>query len=320
MAKKQSAHVSIKPSEAEAGGNLGFPVGARVTFLEGSCWATWGEAGESALKYGREADDPALKLIGEVEGQDEPKTVFLGAGKAARLTPSEDGEYLDKTEGSTATGVHQSTNSFVFLNSLVDKKTHGKKALPEELFDGPVSKLLVGLVITAGAITVKRDGLVLEEGRKAPPPTLVADEIVEWPKAGKKLKAGKTTTKDEDEDEAEDEDEEEEKPKGKKKKPAADEDEDEDKDEAEDDDAEAADDDTDIPEAVEQAIIEALGSPKYRKGIELSKAFTAAFNLVKTHPNKKEIVGFMKLTDFEKWLKSSKRPFTVDDDDMIQSV
>lgn len=314
MAKKQSDHISIKPSDAEKGGNIGFPVGARVTFLEGSCWSTWGEAGENALKFGREADDPALKLIGEVEGQDDPKTVFLGAGKANRVVPSADGEYLDRAEGSAAKGLGDSSNSHVFLNSLVDKKTHGKKALPEELFDGPVSKLLVGLTIIAGAITVKREGLVMEEGRKAPPPTLVADEIVEWPKGAKKKAAG---GKVEEEAEDEDEEEEEEEKPAKKKKPAADEDEDEDEAEDEDED-EAAD--VDIPEAVEQALIAALASPKYRKGIEIGKAFTAAFNEVKSHPNKKEIVGFMKLTDFEKWLKSSKRPFAIDEDDMIQAV
>jgi len=319
MAKERRA--SVKPSEAEAGGSLGFPVGSTVTITEAE-WSTWGEAGEKALKRDRKADDPALKLVGDVEGKEDPVTVFLGAGKSERLQPSKDGQYLVIPDDSTASALSDQCNAKVFLDSVFykDKKSeaykrHGKMAIHEDKLDDGMTEALVDLKFVAGSIIVKREfneAEGAEKRRGGPPPSLVADEILEIPGGGKASSRSKKKDEDEDEDE---------KPTRRSSKKGDDEDEDEDKGKGssrsrgkgKDDDA---DDDEEDNDAAEKAVIEALEQPKYRKGLPKGKAFEAVFNLTKGEKNQKAIT---ELVESENWITSKKRPWTIDEDDNIQA-
>lgn len=294
MAKTR--HANMRPSQAEGGGNIGFPVGAKVKIIEAQA-TTWEEAGEGALKGGRKAEDPALKLVGESDGWEEPKTEFLGAGKANRLVPSKDGEFFDIAEESTATALSDSSNTRVFLDSIfydpANKKKsaafkqHGDQAINEEVLDEGFTAALVGLEFVVGRKAMDRDFGDQGEGRGKPRPTLVAEEIISGP--GGKKSGSKKKGKDEDDDA--DEDEKPAKTSGKSKKPADD------------------DDDTDVETAAEKAVVEALDLPKYRKGLPTDRAFNAVFTLVKAEENAQEI---MKLIEDEKWLKAKARPWAYD--------
>jgi hypothetical protein len=278
MAKTK--HISIRPSEAEEGGTLGFPVGATVEITE-AAWSKWEEAGESALKGGRNADDPVLKLVGEVQGSDvDPITVFLGAGKSTRMQPSDDGEFLEPADESTATALHASCNANIFLESLTDKKKQGKMALPEGNLDDGVSKALVGLKFVVGSKVIERD--FQDDEKRAKRGSLVAEEIVALPKGGGKSASKsktKTTSKKKDEDEDEDEDE-----------------------------------GGDVTEAAEKAVLEALGNPKYRKGLPAGKVFNAVFTLVKESDDSDEIT---KQVEDEEWMQDDARPWVYDSDDEV---
>lgn len=280
MAKERRA--SSNPDKAESGGNLGFPAGAVVT-LTAASYTTWEEAGESALKGGREADDPALKLVGDIEGGEDDVEHFLGAGKAERLQPSKDGEYLIIPEGSNATGLSNSCNTFHFLESACDSKAHGKLAVDKDAIDERISTL-VGLKFVAGKKVIEREFDNDGGNRGKPRPTLVVEEIVA---------KGKGSTKSKKKDE--DEDEEEEAPaRGKKGKGKSD-----------DDDAE---------KQAEKAVLDVLALPKYRKGLPRDRAFNAVYNLVKGEDNHKEITEFVNDDD---WISDSDRPWNFDSDEQL---
>src|SRR5207247_2346553 len=82
---------SSNPDKAEVGGTLGFPAGSVVT-ITAAQYTTWEDAGESALKSGREAADPALKLVGDIEGGEDDVDEFLGARRAERPKARQDRE------------------------------------------------------------------------------------------------------------------------------------------------------------------------------------------------------------------------------------
>lgn len=276
-----------------------------VTITEAS-WVEAQDAGEAFVSQGA-PEDPALKLVGGIEGEDEDRApVYLRAGKAKRgLTPSKDGEFLDIEEGSTATAISEGCNADVFLKSIDKKKqkigttTVGghKNGVDEDLHDEGISAVLVGLKFVAGAIVVKREGL--DNVR----PTLIAEEIVKGPKAaggGKKkdeddederpARRSSRAKKDEDDDEDDDE-----KPVRGKKRAAKDED----------------DEDDDIPfEAeAEKVIVEVLENPKFKKGLPVDKAWQMVFNLVRKG-DPKEKVAILKLVEDNDWLKGD-RPWKV---------
>lgn len=306
MARRETKHASIRPSQAEeGGGKFTIPAGSTCEITE-ILWTTWADAGEGALKGGRDADDPACKITVDIEDGEET-TEFLGAGKKNRLEPSSDGEFLEPVDGSGATALTKGSNSNIFFDSICDKKAHGRKAVPEDLLDDGISAL-TGLKFVAGRKKVERDirDDGDDKGRKGAGssnrPTLVAEEILELPgKGGAKKKA----SRDEDEEEAprskrrarDEEEEEEERPAKKKAK------------------GKAADaDEADVETAAEEAVTKALELPKFRKGLPVDKAFSAVYTLVKGEDNEKEIT---ELIEDEKWLKAKARPWTYDKEDDV---
>lgn len=276
MAKQK--HLSVKPSEAEAGGNFGWPAGSTVEII-GAKWGTWEEAGEKALVGERSADDPALILEGQIEGEDNARPpVFLSAGKAKRAVPSSDGEYLDPADGSSATAFNNQCKAYYFLESLTDKKTHGKNAMPEDQLDNPISEVLVGLKFVVGTKKVKQPG-----GDKGEGTAMVVEEIVELP--GGKKKSKKKEEDQDDEDVA---------PKKGKGKAKADEVQDE--------------------KAAMRAVVALLENPKNRNGVPSAQLYTKVYNSVKGEDNADAIMEFVK---DDEWCQDGERPWEYDSDEEL---
>ena len=298
MAKGEQRYASVKPSTAEEGASFGFPTGSIVTITEAR-WTTWGEAGEKALKGGRKADDPCLAITGEIEDFDgDAITDHLGAGKAARYEPTKDGEHL------VGPNISKSCNAYVFLESVSNKKQQGKLTFDEELLDEPGVSSLVGLKFRAGKIIIKRENLpdTDEDGvKRTPRPTLISEENIELP-SGKKSGSGggKKSAK------------------SASKRAAKDEDEDDDEDTDKDSDT---DTDSDPEEIAEKAILAALDSPKYRKGISVEdQLFAAVHNTLKTMDvDKKTRAQIDAFVQDEDWLGHKKRPWSVSDEGVLTS-
>lgn len=307
---KRASH---KPSEAESGGNFGFPKGSIVTILEAE-YSTWGEAGERAITRGRKATDPALKLVGELEGVDgDPRTVFLGCGKSERLEPSSDGQFLEIAEGSSATAESSSCDSHVFKASIFGKpgdkncdafKRHGKNMLNEDMLDDGITSALVGLKFVAGGEIIKRNFEDSSGEQRKERPSLVVDEILEAP-SGEGKKTKKKTTKpvdDDDDDEA---------PVVKKsKKPAATDNEDEDEAPA----PKKGKGKVDSTARAEKFGVEALTNPKYRKGCPQSKFYVAVHNVCRDEDDADAI---MKLVGDEEWAQDDARPWVYDSEEEV---
>lgn len=292
-------HASLKPADAEKGGNFGFPPGSIVTITD--CEATtWGEAGEKAITKGRKASDPALKLVGDIEGVDEERPpVFLGAGKSERLEPSGDGEFFDPAEGSSAQALHTSSDTAIFLDTIFYDssseakkkaskafKMHGKDALPDSMLEDGFKAALIGLKFKAGAEVVRQRRA---DDTADPKPSLICEEIIEAPTGGKKSKTSSKSKKEEPEEE-----EEEETPKkkfGKKGK---------------------GDDDTEA--LAEKFGVEALENPKYRKGCASNRFYTAVHAVCKDEDDADAI---MKLIGDEDWAQDDARPWIWDKDEEV---
>lgn len=268
MAKAQPKRISNRPSQAEEGGGLPSDFDA---VIKEARYTTWEEAGPKALVGGRDADDPALMLVLEMEDETE-RNEFLSAGKANRVQPGEDGEFLVPAEGldddKAPSGLSASSNANIFLTSVV------KADFDEDKLDEGISSLAG---IKAHFVRVpqpKREGVARAEGDapKRPPTVLTISEIYPDKKAGKKAGAGakpaaKATGKKAVEPEADDED--------------------------------AAEGD-EVTEAAQAVVAELLEDPKFKKGIPKAKLFTAVFNKLSKDkaPNKKEIVALVQDEDF----------------------
>lgn len=312
MAKKQARRASSAPSKADRGG-FGFPAGATVTILE-AAYIRAEDMGENALKGGRQADDPVLMLKGEVDGVDDPIIEHMGCGKAERLVASDDGAYLEIPDGSTANGLSEQCNAYHFLESISDKKKHGKKTVDESVYEEDIHAL-AGLQFVVGKKPIVREFQDDDRDRKPARPVTVAEEIISGPTGPGK--ASKKPKRASDEEEAEEKprrkrpaaaDEEEEAPAPKRgKKPAP----------VEDAEAEEGD----VEEELEKVIVDLLASPKHRKGIDPDDAFNLVFTATKTHAQKKDIMAFAEEeAAFGKWLKNRNRPWSIDDDGLMQAV
>lgn len=311
MARQSEKHASLRPSQATRGGGFGFPPGATVTITEAS-FVPAEEIGEKFVGGGRGPEDPVLKLVGDVEGAEEPQEEALGAGK--QLRASKDGEFLDIPDGVNASSLNDSSNAAIFLNTVfynpADKKTseaykrHKDKALNEELLDDGITAALVGLKFVVGREVKERNFGDQEGSRGKPRPSLVCDEILKAPKGAGKSKA------------AADEDDADEKP-AKRKAAARDEDADEDESPRKAK-GKGGNGTADAETQAEKFILEALEQPKYRKGLPVDKVFTVVHNMSKEEDNKKDI---MELAEDEEWVKAKARPWAWNkEDDMLETV
>lgn len=289
---------SMRLADAEDG----FLSNADVTIKEAH-FGTWQEAGEKALVNGREADDPQLTIVFEGEDGQEFRPERFGAGKAARLVPSEDGEepaeegqgpFLIPAEDSKAAGLHKQSTAYQFLASLV-KPAKGKLKLSDDAWGDKGTEALVGMRIHVVRVPDPRQarGTALAEGEKERT-ILVCDEIYELGgsgKAGKSAKPKKARADDDDEDEN---------PK-RKKKPAEDDDDD---DAGDEDEAEGGDEDasTEAEKVVVKMLEKAGGS------LAISALAKKSFSLIAKSANKGEI---LELFQDEDWIGDDDRPWNV---------
>jgi len=311
MAREKEKHASLRPSQATKGGGFGFPPGATVTITEAS-FVPAEEIGEKFVGGGRGPEDPVLKLVGDVEGADEPVEEVLGCGK--QLRASKDNEFLAIPDGVNVNSLNDNSNGFIFLNTVFYDPTnkkgseaykrHKDKALNEELLDDGITSAIVGLKFVAGREVHERN--FDDGGQRKARPSLVCDEILKAPKgAGKSARAA-------------DEDEDEERPAKSTKRAARDEDEDEEETPRKTKGKGNSKDEDDADAATEKLILEALEQPKYRKGLPVDKVFTVVHNMSKELDNKKDI---MELAEDEEWVKAKARPWAYDkEDDILEAV
>lgn len=102
-------HISLRPSDGESGGLLD-DVNATVIAAAAVTWDYNGNADPGPALHIRLKDD---------NGQEADQ--YYSAGKLERVVPTEDGEQFDPAEGSSAKGLNQNCNAFVFLSELVNK-------------------------------------------------------------------------------------------------------------------------------------------------------------------------------------------------------
>jgi hypothetical protein len=317
---REAARISTKPSEAQKGGTLGVPVGAKFKITDAR-WTTWSEAGEKAIKRDRSPADPALMVVFDVANMDDPVTEFLSAGKEKNAKPSRDGEFLEPGSSTTATALSDNCNAMVFLNSIFydgkDQKSdaykrHKKNALNEDLMDDGISKALVGLEGIAGRIVVEREGLQTEN---KPRPTLVVDEIIEPPSGegatGKSSRSASASAsgrsrREERERDTDTETEKEDDDRGgrgrsSRRSSGA---------------GNGKADADDVMKATEKLVLSVLDQSKYKNGLSVKKSFQAVYTLAKGEDNEKEI---MALVEDEDWLTDGDRPWSFNKkDDVIE--
>lgn len=191
MAKKQ-AKFSMRPEMAEEGifGN-----NVDVTIAE-ALYCTWDDAGEDALKGGREANDPCAKISFETE-DGSSHVQYFSAGKGTRLCPSEDGEepaesgpFIMPTEDSPAKGLNKQSNAYHLLNSLC-KPASGKLKLDSHKLDEVGLKALEGIRCHLVRVPSPNQGSFVQEEGAQPRTIIVVNEIYELGKGGGKGTAAK---------------------------------------------------------------------------------------------------------------------------------
>lgn len=323
--------VSMQPANAEAGTGLLNDIDVQVMTAE---WALWDY-------NGKQEESPALHLgVIPLDADDDAETtdIWLSAGSINRMVPSDDGDFLDRAEGSTAKGLNTNCNAYLFLESLE------AAGFPTKRLDTEGVGLLVGLRFHLLRVPQpKRPGLQIADaedggGRARVAMYVSVSEIIKlpWEKlkkgektAAKKSKASKSAkgaatskraAKDEDEDEEDDEDEDADddsddddeddepapkkkgRPKGSKnKKSAKDEDDEDDEEEDADEDEDEDDEDDEDADPTAQAVEivnELLASKPYAKGLPKASLYTAVFAAAKKLPNKKEIMAAVQEDDF----------------------
>lgn len=281
MAKKRA--FSMRPEEGEEGG---LPLSNDDIRITSAVCTTFGagDAPERMMAGGREADDPCAKIefeyINESEDAGDPEPLFLSAGKANRLVPSEDGEepaesgpFFIPAEESKARGLNKNSNLWQFYNSLA-KPEAGKLKFDTSLLDEKGIEALVGLELHVRRAPSKNQP---EPGSGERERTIViVSEILSLGK-GKAAKAKAKKAKDEDEDEA---------------------------------DADTDSDADPIDEEAEAIVVKALKKAG-DDGIEKDALTKKVFVEVAKSKNKKSILA--KLGDDE-WLGDDARPWEYDTD------
>lgn len=309
MAKKSKQWaISWDTEDAE---QTGLPDDLDVTFSEPVCRLA------STSDYNEDDDDgvPVLSIPCTPDEGD-PFTIHLSAGKADRMVPNEDGTGFVPAEDSHAKGISKSTNLYHFLKSLDDAGFPKDKLRSEgiTIIDGLYCHLL-------RVPQPKRRGLAAadEEETSRTMPSITEIHKLPWEKGSKKKPAGKKAKAEPEPEEEEDEDEEEETAKldkkfpkvGKKKAAPTDEDEDEDEEEEADEEEEEEADSSDYTKEAEKAILKALKEPAAaKKGIAKDDVYNAAFQKLKTHPQRKKVLALIQEDD---WISDDDRPWFYND-------
>jgi len=250
------------------------------------------EAGEQYVTQGREAEDPVAELgyvyldddHEPIEPEEEIRPIYLSAGKAARLVPSEDGEepaeegpFLVPAEDSKAKGLSDQCNVYHFLKSCKGP-AEGKLRLDTAVLDDKGIPALVGLKLHILRVPAPGRTTVEEGARERT--ILTCHEIYALPKG---VKGGKAVVP------------------GKKAK------------EREEEEAGGGGDEgEDSVETEAQALVVAALEKAGKKGIEKDAVVKAIFTAAAKSPNRKKIIALAQDEDF---LSDDDAPWNYDADD-----
>lgn len=162
--RNSGGHVSFRMSDAEAGGLMD-DINAEVVLCEAVTWDYMGKAEPApALHLQLKADD------GAVADQ------YYSAGKLERMVPSDDGNFFDPAQGSSAKGLNSNSNAFVFLASLIEK------GFPEQKIEEGGLGAIVGTYAHFNRIPQKsRAGLDSAEPGARAKTVLVVTKVLKLP-------------------------------------------------------------------------------------------------------------------------------------------
>lgn len=241
-----------------------------------------------AVPSGKKWDESAL-----------PFEIHLTAGKVSRIVPNDDGTDFVPAEGSHATGLSKSSNTYFFIKSLTDAGFPVKKMRMKGI------ATIHGTVVELQRVPQpKRNFAAAAEGEKQggdSMPSVQEIYSLPWESKGQKerdraeavlakfkAKSGKRGKKG-----------------AKKGRPKGEGVSDEGGGDSGSLSAKA------IKKLADKAVLAAIKSPAYRKkGLPLAEVFTAAFQQVRKHPERQEIMALVKRTAY---IEHDDRPWLYDD-------
>src|ERR1700730_12639995 len=172
---KDRTPISVAPSDAISGGGAPDNVDSTIVSMSAVTWDYDGRYEPSAFLAVQFKDD---------DGTEHDQK--YSAGDLSKIVPSDDGACFYPAEGSSATGLNNNCNAYLFLGSLVDQ------GFPEDKLRDEGFQTAVGTRGHLNAIAPKKKREGLEGGNK---PISVFTKIhsMPWEKkaAGKAVQAGK---------------------------------------------------------------------------------------------------------------------------------
>jgi hypothetical protein len=146
---KDRKPISVAPSDAVSGS--GAPDNVDTTIVEMTA-ATWDYNG---------SQEPSAFLLVKLKDDDGTEhDQYYSAGDLSKIVPSDDGAYFYPAEGSSATGLNNNCNAYLFLGALVDQ------GFPEDKLRDEGFQTAVGLRGHMNAIAPKKKREGLEGGNK----------------------------------------------------------------------------------------------------------------------------------------------------------
>lgn len=146
---KDRKPISVAPSDAVSGG--GAPDNVDTTILEMTA-TTWDYDG----RY-----EPSSFLLVKLKDDDGTEhEQYYSAGDLSKIVPADDGSCFYPAEGSSATGLNNSCNAYLFLGALVDQ------GFPEDKLRDEGFQTAVGLRGHMNAIAPKKKREGLEKGNQ----------------------------------------------------------------------------------------------------------------------------------------------------------
>jgi hypothetical protein len=175
---KDRTPISVAPSDAISGGGAPDNVDSTIVSMSAVTWDYDGRFEPSAFLAVQFKDD---------DGTEHDQK--YSAGDLSKIVPADDGSCFYPAEGSSATGLNNNCNAYLFLGSLVDQ------GFPEDKLRDEGFQTAVGTRGHLNAIAPKKKREGLEGGNK---PISVFTKIhsMPWEKkaAGKAAPASRSTT------------------------------------------------------------------------------------------------------------------------------
>jgi hypothetical protein len=176
QSSKDRKPISVAPSDAVSGG--GAPDNVDTTIMEMTA-TTWDYNG---------SQEPSAFLLVKLKDDDGTEhEQYYSAGDLSKIVPSDDGACFYPAEGSSATGLNNNCNAYLFLGALVDQ------GFPEDKLRDEGFQTAVGLRGHMNAIAPKKKREGLEGGNK-PIGVFTKIHSMPWETKGKAMGKAATTT------------------------------------------------------------------------------------------------------------------------------